>query len=161
MQITVRVLKSLALGLASALFIYTMIMLCCLTKFHSLLFVFPIYGLLCSVATTGILYKAEIKRKCEIEKYDEKISDLLGGQYNDMRIDETIVSWFAIFFNIFCLILILCLKCREMKKDEEIGTTVVIPIAPIQMANSSSNQKSNAQKKHNQNMIPTPNQILN
>ena len=87
MKISVRVLNSLALGLASARFIYTMTMLCCLTKFHSLLFGVPIYGLFCSVITMGILYKAEIKRKCEIEKYDEKISDLLGGQYNDMRID--------------------------------------------------------------------------
>ena len=43
-----------------------------------------------------------------------------------------------------------------MKKDKEIGTTFVIPIAPINMANSSSNQKSHAQIKHNQNMIPTP-----
>ena len=46
-----------------------------------------------------------------------------------------------------------------MKKEEEIGTTVVIPIVSIQMANSSSNQKSQAQKKNNQNMISTPSSV--
>ena len=137
-QIVVRVICSISMALAAGLFFYSVTICCCEIKFYSIFFVVPIYGFICNIVTIGLLNKAEIECKCQLEEFDEEINNLLANQYIDIKVTNTVISSFTVVFNIFCLILLLCLRCHQNKSKGDNATTIIIPIVvPIQQGNSS------------------------
>ena len=156
-QIVVRVLCSILMALAAGLFLNSIAMCCCEVKFYSFFFVVPIYGFICNIITIGLINKAQIKCECQIEGFDEEINKLLMSQYTDINVTNTVICSFTIIFDIFCLILLLCLKCKENITKANNATTIIIPIAPIPHEIPQVNQRSHQNKKPYANMVQTTN----
>ena len=146
-MISVRVLDSVSLLIIGGLCIYTLAMCCSEIKFNSLTFIVPIYEILSNIVAIAVINRDEIKCECEIKEFDEKINNLLSSQYIDNSVTLSVISGFAIVFDIFLLILLLCLKCRGEKKKPEEPSTVIIPISQLNIKT----------KKKNNDISQTPN----
>ena len=67
---------------------------------------------------------------------------LLKNQYTDINVINTVMCSFTIVFEIFCLILLLCLRCKENISKGGNATTIIVPITPIPHEIPQVNQRS-------------------
>ena len=132
-KIVVMVLSSISAVLAIILFLYGMSICCCETKFYSLSFITPAYGIIAGVASMILLIKEQIECKCNINGFDAPVNSAIIDEYD---VDYFLLGIFSVVsagLYILNLIFLLCLYCRK-KKSNTIpnSTTVVAPVVPIQ-----------------------------
>ena len=83
----------------------------CKVQIRSILFVAPIYGIVCCIIVLGILNKPRLKFECEFEGLDFKnIDHKLEDQYLNDNLISTILSSLSLATYILVLIFNLCLK---------------------------------------------------
>ena len=129
--IVIKVLLAISLISLFALCIYTFSMCCYNTKFYSLSFIVPLYGILCNIIILCLLNKSRIENKCNLEEeFNEKINKQLIILYSDIDVSSTVIACFSLFFYFFCLILILCLKCRTDNRAISNASSTIVAVNP-------------------------------
>ena len=141
-QIVVKVLSSISAVLALCLLMYGMSICCCATKFYSLSFITPVYGIISGAILLVLLIKERIKCKCNINVFDNNVNTKIDNEYEDNYFLLGIFSGVSAGLYILNLIFLLCLYCRQKKLNTiPNSTTVVAPVAPIQPIIPSSRPK--------------------
>ena len=82
-QIVVKVLSAISAVLAIILFIYGMSICCCETKFYSLSFIAPAYGIISGVISMILLIKERIKCECNIDEFDKLVNQKIDNEYEE------------------------------------------------------------------------------
>ena len=132
-KIVVMVLSSISAVLAIILFIYGMSICCCETKFYSLSFIAPAYGMIAGVISMVLMIKERIECICNISVFDDRVNSAIIDEYEVDYFLLGIFSAVSAGLYILNLIFLLCLYCKK-KKSNTIpnSTTVVAPVVPIQ-----------------------------
>ena len=132
-QIVVKVLSSFSAVLAIILFIYGMSICCCETKFYSLSFIAPAYGIIAGVISMVLMIKERIECKCNISVFDDRVNTKINNEYDDNYFLLGIFSAVSAGLYILNLIFLLCIYCRQKKLNTiPNSTAVVVPAVPIQ-----------------------------
>ena len=148
-QIVVKVLSSISAVLALCLLMYGMSICCCETKFYSLSFITPVYGIISGAILLVLLIKERIKCKCNINVFDNNVNTKIDNEYEDNYFLLGIFSGVSAGLYILNLIFLLCLYCRQKKLNTiPNSTTVVAPVAPIQPIIPESHPEFVAKKKN-------------
>ena len=69
--------------MAIILFIYGMSICCCETKFYSLSFIAPVYGIIAGVISMVLMIKEGIECKCNISEFDYLVNTKINNDYDD------------------------------------------------------------------------------
>lgn len=108
---TVRALSLIGLILILALFIYilTTCQCCCSLNYRGIAIVVPIYGIAANIVVVGIINKAKIKYKCQLEGFNEELDDIIKEQYSNPTVN-IVMSVLSIVAYSIVLMFTLCLK---------------------------------------------------
>ena len=56
---------------------------CCETKFYSLSFIAPVYGIISGVISMILLIKERIKCECNIDEFDKLVNQKIDNEYEE------------------------------------------------------------------------------
>ena len=99
MKTSVIVFCAISWALNLAMLCYIFSVFCCKVQIGSILFVAPIYGIVCCIIVLGILNKPRLKFECELDGLDYKnIDHKLEDQYLNDNLISTII-----FFIFSCI----------------------------------------------------------
>ena len=127
MKTSVIVLCAISWALNLAMLCYIFSVFCCKVQFKSIVFVAPIYGIVCCIVVLGILNKPRLKFECELEGLDYKnIDRKLEDQYLNDNLISTILSSLSLAAYILVLVFNLCLKNIKQEGGSD-GAAVAVP----------------------------------
>ena len=128
---TVRALSGVSLGLISALAIYMICSCCYDLAFKAFVIAVPIYGIVVNIITIGVINKARIRYKCQIEGFNEAIDELVDEQYDNNNTVNIVMAAFSIAFYIIVLIFTICLKLMKPRNSSVGRMATTVQIQPV------------------------------